>query len=80
MKNKVKITVAWSEKGVELTTDRGRKWVLKASDVVDYQFSCKNMIGYLAQALLQVTFANWIERTEACKVAFTLTAEDVIES
>lgn len=80
MKDKVKITVAWSEKGVELTTDRGRKWVLQASNTEDYQLSCKNMIGYLADALLQVTFANWIERTEACKVAFTLTAEDVKES
>lgn len=80
MKDKVKVTVAWSEKGVELTTDRGRKWVLQSSTVFDYQISCKNMIACLTDALLQVTFAKWIERTEACKVAFTLTAEDVIES
>lgn len=80
MKDKVKITVAWSKEGVELTTDRGGKWVFQSSTVFDYQMSCKNMIAYLADALLQATFAHWIEQTEACKVAFTLTAEDVIKS
>lgn len=77
MEKQVQVKIQWCEGTAIIETEHGLKWSFKCPKCSSVKEENLTSVATLPSALLAVTIRNWVEKSKADNVCFTLTAEDV---